>query len=114
LTHAFSERWVDRHENCYWLDALDSIKKEENETMKEFNKRFNDLIHDLPDDIRPPNDAILIYYMGAFSGETYYQLRDKKPSSLRRLKPKPIKLSQTCKLHEDLIYSTLPWAILQG
>jgi len=77
LIHSFSERWGDRNEYFHWLDSLDSFKKEENETMNEFNKCFNDFIHDLPDAIRPPNDVILIYYMGAFNDEIYYQLRDK-------------------------------------
>jgi hypothetical protein len=51
--------------------------------MNEFNKHFNDFIHDLPDAIIPPNDVILIYYMGVFSDEIYYQLRDKEQSFLK-------------------------------
>ena len=51
--------------------------------MNEFNKCFNDFIHDLPDAIRPPNDVILIYYMGVFSDEIYYQCRDKEQSFLK-------------------------------
>jgi hypothetical protein len=44
LIDAFAERWGDRKENRHLLVALNSIKKNENETMEEFNKRFNELI----------------------------------------------------------------------
>jgi hypothetical protein len=113
LIHAFSERWGDEKEDCHWLYALDSIKREENETMNEFNELFNDFIHDLPDSIRPPNIVILIYYMELSMMRFIINSKIKSHISLRILNPKPIKSSQTCKLQEDLVYLNLPWAILK-
>jgi hypothetical protein len=51
--------------------------------MEEFNKKFNDLVSSLHTDIKPPDNAILIYYIEAFGGEMRYQLRDKEPTNLK-------------------------------
>jgi hypothetical protein len=52
LIDALSERWGDRKENSHLLVALNTIKKNENETVKQFNKRFNELINSLHKDIK--------------------------------------------------------------
>jgi hypothetical protein len=40
LIEAFTERWGDKKEHRHLLAALHSIKKNENETMEEFNKNL--------------------------------------------------------------------------
>ena len=65
------------------LAALHASQKKENETMEEFNKKFNDLVKILDAKIRPPKDAILIHYMESFDGEIRYQSRDKEPANLK-------------------------------
>ena len=79
---AFNSRWGDKKENQHMLAALTETKKKENETIEEFNKKFNDLVSRLHKDIKPPNASILIYYIEAFEGEMRYQLRDKEPTTL--------------------------------
>jgi uncharacterized protein YjiS (DUF1127 family) len=69
IVKAFRERWGDQKENRFLLAALSSSQKKENETMDEFNKRFNDLVKSLPTNIKPSDTAILIYYMEAFEGK---------------------------------------------
>ena len=64
------------------MDALTETKKKENETIEEFNKKFNNLVSRLHRDIKPPDASILIYYIEAFEGEMRYQPRDKEPTSL--------------------------------
>lgn len=73
LIDAFTERWGDKREHCHSLAALHTIKKYENETMEEFNKKFNDLIAILHRDIKPPYASILIYYIETFNGDMRYQ-----------------------------------------
>jgi replication-associated recombination protein RarA len=83
LIEAFTERWGDKKEHSHLLAALHSIKKNEKETMEEFNNKFNDLISSLHKDIKPPDTSILIYYIEAFNGEMRYQLRDKESTTLK-------------------------------
>ena len=65
------------------LAAVHNIKKMENETMEEFNKKFRDLVFNLHKDIKPHDAAILIYYIEAFTGDLRYQLRDKERADLK-------------------------------
>jgi hypothetical protein len=65
----FKKRWGDQKENRFLLDARTSSHKKENETMEEFNTKFNNLVKSLPNAILPSDTAILIYYMEAFEGE---------------------------------------------
>jgi hypothetical protein len=83
LLDPFTERWGKKRDQCHLLVALNTVKKNENETIEEFNKKFNELVSSLYTDIKPPDDAILIYYIEAFGGEMRYQLRDKEPTNLK-------------------------------
>ena len=59
-----------------------------------FNRRFNELVKSLPQDIKPPEKAILIFYIQAFEGEMRYQLRDKEPTNVREAQDKAIKIDK--------------------
>jgi hypothetical protein len=83
IQKAFRERWGDQKEDRHLLAALSTSQKKKNETMDEFNKKFNDLVKSLPTTIKPPDASILIHYMEAFEGEIRYQLRDKDPQTLK-------------------------------
>jgi hypothetical protein len=45
---AFREKWGDQKENRFLLASLSTSQKKENETMEEFNKKFNDLVKSFP------------------------------------------------------------------
>jgi hypothetical protein len=92
IQKAFNERWGDQKEDRHLLVALNSSQKKENETMEEFNKRFNDLVKSLPQTIKPPDASILIHYMESFEGEIRYQLRDKETTTLNDAQKYAIKI----------------------
>jgi hypothetical protein len=45
-------------------------------------------------DIKPPAEAILIYYVEAFGGEMRYQLRDKEPQDLKTSQEITVKIDK--------------------
>ena len=51
--------------------------------MDEFNTKFRHVVVDLPNEIKPKDASILIYYIEAFTGDLRYQLRDKEPTNLK-------------------------------
>ena len=53
IIEAFNDKWRDRKDNHALLTALHSSHKEDNETVEEFNKRFNDLVKSCPPNIKP-------------------------------------------------------------
>jgi hypothetical protein len=105
IVKSFKERWGDQKENGFLLAALSSSQKKENETMDEFNKRFNDLVKSLPTDIKPLDVAILIYYMEAFEGEIRYALRDKDPQTLKNAQDMAVRIDKNM---QDARKSNIP------
>jgi hypothetical protein len=59
LTDAFIEKWGEKKDHRQLLAALNSIKKNENETMDEFNQKFNELVSSMHDDIKPPSRSYI-------------------------------------------------------
>jgi hypothetical protein len=53
LESAFFEKWAEHRYNRYLLAALNGAKRNENETIEDFNKRFNQIIQILHMDIKP-------------------------------------------------------------
>jgi hypothetical protein len=94
LLDAFTEKWGEKKDHRQLLAAPNSIKKNENETMDEFNKKFNELVSSMHTDIKPLADAILIYYVEAFGGEMRYQLRDKEPLNLKATQDIVVKIDK--------------------
>ena len=79
----FKKKWGEKKEPRHLLAALHNIKKMENETMDEFNTKFRCVVVDLPNEIKPKDASILIYYIEAFTGDLRYQLRDKESANLK-------------------------------
>jgi hypothetical protein len=90
----FRKRWGDQKEHRFQLAALTSSHKKENETVEEFNAKFNSLVRSLHDDIKPSDAAVLIYYMEAFEREMRYALRDKDPQDLKTAQATAIKIDK--------------------
>jgi hypothetical protein len=94
LLDAFIEKWGEKKYQRHLLSTLNSIKKNDNETMVELNKRFNELVSSMHTDIKPPTDVILIYHVEAFGGEMRYQLRDKEPLNLKSSQDIEVKIDK--------------------
>jgi hypothetical protein len=60
------------------LDEFTSIRKEENETVSEFNTRFSKLYNKIPQNVRPNSDIALLYYFKAFDVSFGFLLREKE------------------------------------
>jgi hypothetical protein len=90
----FRKRWGDQKEHRFQLNALMNIRKKENETMVEFNTKFNNLVKNIHRDIKPKDAAILIHYLDAFEGEIRYALVDKEPQNLEAAQKIATKVEQ--------------------
>jgi len=66
IVNAFMGKYGERRENSHLISAISTMKKNENETMEEFNKRFNELVKSMPTTIKPPNEFPLCSYLDAF------------------------------------------------
>ena len=58
FSKGFMEIFGEKKEPQFLLNGLHSIKRNENETMEEFNKKFRDLIEIMDDEFKPLNKYI--------------------------------------------------------
>ena len=83
LKTAFEEGWGECKDNRYLSAALSTVKRNENETLEDFNRKFNQIVHKLHNDIKPPEATILIYYLDAFDCELGFQTWKKDPQNIK-------------------------------
>lgn len=82
LTGAFKDKFGDKRKGKYLVKELNSIKKRENETVEEFNQRFNGILKDMTQDYKPLDKTVLEQYLEAFRADTQYEIRRAKPANL--------------------------------
>ena len=75
--------WSRKLDGKFLLHQLFDIKKKENETVHEFNIRFDKIVGNIPEEIKPKDQAIVIHYLNAFEGWLGYHLKDKNPNDLK-------------------------------
>jgi hypothetical protein len=114
LIDGFMERWGDKKEHRHLLAALHSIKKNENETMEEFNKKFNELVTSLHTDYKPPMLPFSYIMLRPSMGRSDINLEIKSLQTLKLPKKWPSKLIKICKLQESQIFQVLQGVVLLG
>lgn len=82
------------------LTDFKEVKKKEDETIMEFNTRFQKLIDKIHKDIRPQENVALLYYVNAFEGNFGLLLRDKVPKDLKEAQEMEEKIKGNLPLRE--------------
>jgi hypothetical protein len=76
------------------LTQLHEMKKKENEMVKDFDERFDRLLRDFPNKLKPSDGAILLHYTNAFEGQFGFVSRDKSPTTLEMEKEHASKIEE--------------------
>jgi hypothetical protein len=72
--------------NGMLVSQFDQINKKENETMSQFDTRFNRLYSHVLTYFYPTTAKVHLLYVNAFDGEFFFILKDKNPTSLAQSK----------------------------
>lgn len=78
IINAFKEKYGDKREGRHLVKVIIIIKKREKEIAEEFNKMYNDIIKELPQDYKPTDKSLRDFCIDAFSPEPSYELRHAK------------------------------------
>jgi hypothetical protein len=85
LSNAFLKHWCENKSLDLYLVDFYALKREENEALHVFNRRFYNIYHDMPLEIRPTETTAMIYYVMGLHSELALLLLERKSSSLRCL-----------------------------
>jgi len=81
----FMKIWGTKGDPNMLLLQLSEMKKKENETVKEFDTRFERLLQQILDNIIPKKDALLFIYVNDYHGKFGFILKDRHPTSLEEV-----------------------------
>jgi hypothetical protein len=83
LEEVFLKRWNIKEDPMVLVNKLNYIKKNENETVREFHTRFQKMSRQLPRTYRPRPQFLIFLYIRAFSGQSKFLLDKKGPRSIQ-------------------------------
>jgi hypothetical protein len=83
LEEAFLKIWSIKEDPKILLTRLNTLWKQENETIREFHTRFEPLLQKIPVSHHPLNDFLVYIYTKAFTGQLGYLLGDKNPQTIQ-------------------------------
>jgi hypothetical protein len=97
----FKSRWETKKDSGMLMTQFNQIKKKENETVSEFDTRFDKLYSQIPKDLCPSEAVVCLLYVNAFEGKFGFILRDKKPNTLEKAK------EYSAEIEENILYSKI-------
>jgi hypothetical protein len=69
FSNSFKKKWSTKVDGGTLGAQFNQIKKKENETVKEFNTRFDRLYNQIPIDFHPTTSSVHLLYMNVFEGQ---------------------------------------------
>jgi hypothetical protein len=78
--------WAIRKDGRLLPTQFHEIKRKYNEYLKKFDQRFDKLVEQIPDDLKPRDGVILLQYTNAFDGQFGFMLIDKFLKNLKQAK----------------------------
>jgi hypothetical protein len=82
FSNVFVKHWGEHKSPYSYLVDFYAMKKEHNETLSTFNRRFCSIYHAMPLEIRPTETTAMIYYVMELHSKLSLLLLERKSSSL--------------------------------
>jgi hypothetical protein len=97
LCHAFLKCWGENKSmDQYWFE-FNALRRVEEEDLVFFNRRFYNVYHSMPVEIRPIETAAMVYSVRAQHLELVLLPRERKSSSLRHLFEDAVEVKENIK-----------------
>jgi hypothetical protein len=97
LENSFIKRWGDERDMTFLFSQYQEIQKHEEESVREFNDRFNALLNQISSNSLPETTT-LNRYLFSFEGHFQFLLKDKSPKNLREAQDIAFQLEDNLKL----------------
>lgn len=81
----FLKRWGVKKDNLYYFIVFNTFKRNNGETIPEFNNRFCKLYHCIPGEVNPSEPTVMVIYVAAFEAEFALHLSERKSTNLKAM-----------------------------
>jgi len=85
LDDVFLKHLGDKKDLLYYHTEFGNLKRENGESLSDFNKRFNCMYNKIPVEVKPTPTSAKITYANAFDSDFYLLLRERKCASLAEM-----------------------------
>ena len=82
LDDAFLTQWGDRKDLLYYHTEFGNLKRENGESLLDFNKRFNRMYSKIPAEVKPTPTSAKLTYATAFDSDLCLLLRERRCATL--------------------------------
>ena len=82
LQELFMRQWGDTKDHTYYITEFESLRRNKDETITDFLKRFNKMYDRIPTEIKPSETSAKLTYANAFDHEFSLRLRERRPVTL--------------------------------
>ena len=82
LETQFTQRWGEKRDHGYSLTEFNAIKRNPNENISKFVKRFNKLYNSLPIEMKPPPVGAKVVCARDFEPDFSFTLRERRAPTL--------------------------------
>ena len=79
LQYLFMRQWGDTNDHTYYITEFGALRRNKDETIAEFLKRFNKMQGRIPAEIKPSETSAKLTYANAFDHEFSLLLRERRP-----------------------------------
>jgi 6-pyruvoyl-tetrahydropterin synthase len=88
------------------LTQLHKMKKRDNGSASDFDERFDKLVKEFPNNLKPSDDTNILHYTNAFDGQIVFMIRGKSPTTLEIAKEIASKIEENLSSSKVVSFNT--------
>jgi len=102
LDDAFLNQWGDRKDQLYYHTEFGNLKRENGESLPDFNKRFNHTYSKIPAEVKPTPTSTKLTYAYAFDSYFCLLLRERRCATLADMRDVALEVESNIMAAENL------------
>jgi len=102
LDDVFLKQWGDKKYLLYYHTKFGNLKRENGESLLDFNKRFNHMYSKIPAEVKPTPTSAKLTYANAFDSDFCLLLRERRCDSLAEMQDAALEVESNIMAAEKL------------
>ena len=102
LGDAFLKQWGDKKDLLYYHTEFGNLKRENEESIHDFSKRFNQMYSKIPTKVKPTPTSAKLTYANAFDSDFYLLLRERRCATLADMQDAALEVESNIMAAEKL------------
>ena len=102
LDDVFLRHWGDKKDLLYYHTEFGNFKRENGESLSDFNKRFNHMYSKIPAEVKPTSTSAKLTYANAFDSDICLLLSERRCATLAEMQDAALEVESNIMVIEKL------------